>query len=104
VLLVVRLEREDAKPAGAVLRLLRRVLRQRIAALDDAHRDDAVKHRAVVGALRGERDEMPHVIRRRIREQVENNRPHARLEDGLLVLDVGGRLRVGERDQQEERR
>jgi hypothetical protein len=51
VLFTVRFEAELAKSASTVLRRLRRILRQWIAALDDPHRDHAVERGPVVRAL-----------------------------------------------------
>ncbi len=90
------LEAQHAEAAGAVLRRLRRILRDRIAALDDAHRDHAMERRPVVGALARARDEVRDVVRRRVRQQVEHDRPVRRLEHGLLVLQLGRRQRRGE--------
>src|SRR5204863_8391037 len=87
-LLGVALEAQLAHAACAVARALRWVLRERIAALDDAVRDHAVEDRSVVRALARTRDEMRHVIWRGIREQIEHDRSHARLQHGLLVLKL----------------
>ena len=76
------------KPAAAVLRALRRILRQRIAALDDPHRDHAMEHRAVVRAFPRPRDEVRHVVRRGVGQQVEHDRALAGLENRLLVAKL----------------
>ena len=78
------------EPAGAVPGGLGRILRQRVAALDDAHRDDAVERRAVVGTFARPHDEVRHVVGRGVGQQVEHHRAEARLDHGLLALQVGG--------------
>ena len=90
-------KRSSFEPAGAVLRRLRRILRQRIAALDDAHRDHAVERRAVVGALAGAGDEVRHVVGRGLGQQVEHDRAEAGLDHGLLALELGGGQRARRR-------
>ena len=66
---------QHTQPAGAVQLRLRRILRQRIAALDDAQPDHAVKGRSVVGPFAGELHEVADMIRREIRAQVDHERP-----------------------------
>ena len=66
---------QDAEPARAVERGLRRILRQRIAALDDGERDHAMKRRPVVRALARELHEVADVIRREIGRRSMMNVP-----------------------------
>ena len=80
---VGELGREQAEAARPVLRGLRRVLRERVAALDDPARDDAVERRAVVAAgLRG-LDEERGVLRRDLGQQPDREPALGRLDDGL---------------------
>ncbi len=82
-------KRSSLSPPVPYLADLRRILRQRVAALDDAHRDDAVERRAVVGALAGADDEVRHVVGRGIGQQVEHHRAQAGLDHRLLALEIG---------------
>ena len=83
---VVGFKAQDAEPAGAVLSLLRWIRRKRIAALDDPHREHAMKHRPVVRAFIHACDEVRDVGGRRVRQQVQDDRARGGLEHGLLVL------------------
>ena len=65
---------QHAEPAGAVQLRLGRILRQRIAALDDAEPDDAMEDRPVVGAVARQLDEVADVIRREVRPQIDDER------------------------------
>jgi hypothetical protein len=104
VLLAVRLEAKHPEPSRAVLRRLRRVLRDRIAALDDPHRNHAMKGRPVVGAFARARDEVGDVVGSRVREQVEHDRPMRGLEDGLLALQLFRRQCRDEKRLEQEQR
>ena len=72
-------------PPVPVLPFLRAVPGQRIAALDDASLDDPVKRRAGVGALRSEFDEVADVVWRKVRPEIDDERAHRCLHDGLLA-------------------
>ena len=89
LLLGVGLEAQLVQAAAAVLRALRRILRQRIAALDDAHRNHAMESRPVVGAFTRTGDEVRHVIGGRVAEQVEHDHALTGLEHRLLVAQLG---------------
>ena len=95
VLQVVGAELQDAEPAGAVLRLLRRILRQRIAALDQAAQDGAVERRAVVGALLGQLHQVADVIGRGVGQQLDHDVAEAGRDDRLLVAHLLDRQRRG---------
>jgi len=99
-LLVGDLGLELIQPAGTVFVSRARVLRHRVAALDDAVAHHAMEARAVEAALPRGLDEQRHVIRRLVGEQVPDNRPGRRLEHGLLRRLRGGSDR---RDQSYQR-
>ncbi len=88
-----RLGSKHAETAGAVLALLRRILRERIASLHDAVSNDAMERRARIGALGRKLDEVADVVRREIRTEIDHEHPGRRLDDRLLV----GHLRRGQR-------
>ena len=73
-----------------------RVLRQRIAALQDEAGDDAVEERAVVEARRREVDEVLHVIRGAVEEEADRHVAALGVEDGQR-MGVVVRRRLGRR-------
>ncbi len=84
------------KPARAVERLLRRILRQRIAALHDPPEHRAMERRPRVRALLGQLHEVADVIRRALGQQLNHDRAGRGLDDSLLVLHLIERQRRGE--------
>ena len=66
---------QHTQAAGAVELRLRRILRERIAALDDPQPDHPMKRRPVVGPLARQLDEVADMIRREIGPQVDDERP-----------------------------
>ncbi len=85
VLLLVDLGLQAIQAAGAVATLGIGILRQRIAALDDALTNHAVEDGAVVAAVARGLDEVRDVIGRAIGEQVEHDRSRGRFDHRLLV-------------------
>ena len=85
VLLRVPLGSKHAEPARAVRIGLRRILRQRIAALHDPLPHDAMERRPRVRSVLRVLDEEPDVIRRGLRKQVDDDRAEIGLDHGLLV-------------------
>jgi len=78
-----------------VLRGLGWILRQRIATLDERIRDHAMEQRVRKRAIRRQLHEIPDVVRRQIRPQVDDERPQRGLDDGLFarhLLDAERRL------------
>src|SRR5688572_29049545 len=64
----VPLSSQHTESAGAVRLRLRRIFRERIAALDDALSNHSMKDCAVVQTVLRVLDEIPDVVRRRLRE------------------------------------
>ena len=100
--LAADLRLQHTQPARAVQLRLRRILRQRIAALDDPQPDHAMERRPLVGPLARQLDEVADVVRREIRPQIDDERPGRRVNDRLLVGHLGrrqggleGRRRLG---------
>ena len=91
------LGRQHAKAARPIELRFRRILRQRIAALDDGEPDHAVEDRAVEGSLPGELDEVADVIRRKIRTQADDELAGGRRHDCLLSRHLRQRQRRLER-------
>src|SRR5215831_12957148 len=85
----VELGAQHPEAARAVECLLRWILRQRIASLDDPHLDRAMERRPIVGALAGQLDEVADMIRRDVGQQLDDERALRRLDDGLLVCHLG---------------
>jgi hypothetical protein len=79
-----RFRLHHVQPAGAIQCAFRRIPGQRIAALDHPVFHDAVKHRPVVAAVTGELHEMRHLIRRRLRREIDDERAGGRVDDGLF--------------------
>ena len=86
---------QQVEAAGSVPGARSRILRHRIAALDDPVLDHSKERRAVVTAGLGGLDEERHVVRRLVGEQVHDDRPGRGVEDGLLLPALSERL--GER-------
>jgi hypothetical protein len=86
VLLAAVLRAQDAETAAAVLGAFCRVLGQGIPALDDAVLDQPVERRPVVGAGAGPLDEVAHVVRGGLWQQLQDDLAEVRGDDGLLAL------------------
>ena len=99
VLEIVGAELQDAEAAGPVLRLLRRILRQRIAALDQAAQDGAMEGGAVVGALLGQLHQVADMVGRGVGQQLDHDVAEAGRDHRLLVPHLldGQRRRVDAR-------
>ena len=82
---------EPVQAAGAVLRGLGRILRERVAALDDSHRHRTVEHGAVVGTCFGLVEHVADVVGGRRGVQLDDDGAERGLEDDLLVLERPGR-------------
>ena len=87
--LAVDLGPQHTQSSGAIKLRLRRILRERIAALDDPQPDHPVKRRPLVGPLARQLDEVADVVRREIGPQVDDERPGRRVNDRLLVGHLG---------------
>ena len=85
----LRLDR--VQPAGAVEAPLRRILRDRIPSLHHAESDHPVERRALVRAFLGQLHEVRDLRRRRLGEQVDDERAGGSFDDGLTGLRMQGR-------------
>ncbi len=95
VFLGVRLPAHLIQPALSPIRHSSRIARERIAPLNHGVLDDAVKRGAGKPAVTRDLHEQPDVIRRRVREQLEDERAERGLDDRLFaphVLERIGRL------------
>jgi len=76
---------EQPQPAGAIQLLVGRIPCERVATLNDPVPDHAMKRGLPVGARPRQLDEMPNVIRRQVRSEIDDERAGRRVNDGLFV-------------------